>query len=110
MKIISGNFYLWTKGVFVRQVIGITDNQVHYRDFDYKTGEPFSSHSVCSLSYFEKSVVRVLTTDEACRMQIKRSDCESKDEMKKIKALLMASCSDEELLREVHHRGLLLSN
>ena len=73
MSITIGKFYVWTKGVFVRQVIGIKGNDIIYRDFSLEDGESFSVGSVCSLNYFKKNIVREATQEEIQKLDTEQA-------------------------------------
>ncbi len=105
-----GKCYLWTKGIFVRQVKQIDGENVHYRDFEESSGNVISPHSVCSLKYFKTNINRELTKEESHKFSTQSSNSgipqEFRDIFSKVRLDALKNSSLEDIFNELSSRGI----
>jgi hypothetical protein len=106
-EIEKGAFYANANDVFAREVIEITpDGDVIYNDFALSDGAPIGRRCRCSIGWFKKWAVRLLTTEET--RSLRRDEGALRDmAMRRVIADMgIEAASDELIRREFYRRGL----
>jgi hypothetical protein len=102
-----GKFYIWKKGVFVRQVLLISDDSVSYRDFLRSNGEEMSPLSTCSIKTFKTGIISELPQEEIPIMQVEKAEEKLTEFNKSLVNTLLDNCSTFDLIDAVEKRGYI---
>ncbi len=108
-EIRAGGFYLGKGGTFAREVYDDSpDAPVLWRDYKFDNGEPVSSGG-CSKSHLAQWADRELTPNERLKMQTEKANEIQEARSAELVRAFLPAFSDEDLLTELHRRGIAVS-
>ena len=104
-EIVAGRFYVKRDGNEVRQVLNMSNGNIFWQGYDFRTGKPLGTFS-CSVAHLAQWAGRELTAEERQRMQVDTAMQQLTKEEEKAIDRLMNNVNDQRLLEEVKKRGL----
>jgi hypothetical protein len=100
-----GGFYVSEAKGLVREVWKEEGGDAYWRSYGLSDGEPVSS-LVCSKYYLSRWADRGATPEEVARLRRGEADVKEARRAMQLVDIVLTNVSDEQLLAEVHRRGL----
>jgi hypothetical protein len=104
-----GGFYVSEKKGLVREVWKEENGDVHWRSYEFGSGEATGDNLVCSKNTLVQWADREATLEELARMKRTHADIKDMARTMELVEMMLHNISDERLLAEVRRRGLTVN-
>lgn len=103
-SVVVGALFVSDRMQYVREVIVIEDELVHYQVYELTDGSPADQFRACSRNQMLKWSDRLATPAEAARMQLRKKHPNELAREELVKGLALLTASDAELENELARR------